>query len=101
PLFLEGVINYASMLSDENQKNVAFDALNRALASKDHWQIIFSQPAEKKMEFAQLFNQLRRELGRDEQPALHPGFLNQAPKTGRNDPCPCGSGKKFKKCCLM
>jgi hypothetical protein len=20
--------------------------------------------------------------------------------TGRNDPCPCGSGKKFKKCCL-
>ncbi len=23
-----------------------------------------------------------------------------APKIGRNDPCPCGSGKKFKKCCL-
>ncbi len=22
-----------------------------------------------------------------------------APKTGRNDPCPCGSGKKFKRCC--
>lgn len=22
-------------------------------------------------------------------------------KTGRNDPCPCGSGKKYKKCCLM
>jgi len=21
------------------------------------------------------------------------------PKTGRNDPCPCGSGKKFKRCC--
>ena len=21
-------------------------------------------------------------------------------KTGRNDPCPCGSGKKYKKCCL-
>ncbi len=21
------------------------------------------------------------------------------PKTGRNDPCPCGSGKKYKKCC--
>jgi uncharacterized protein len=26
-------------------------------------------------------------------PVLHP-------KIGRNDPCPCGSGKKFKKCCL-
>lgn len=23
-----------------------------------------------------------------------------APHTGRNDPCPCGSGKKYKKCCL-
>ncbi len=21
------------------------------------------------------------------------------PKIGRNDPCPCGSGKKYKKCC--
>lgn len=24
----------------------------------------------------------------------------QAAKVGRNDPCPCGSGKKYKKCCL-
>jgi hypothetical protein len=23
-----------------------------------------------------------------------------APKVGRNDPCPCGSGKKYKKCCM-
>ena len=22
-------------------------------------------------------------------------------KVGRNDPCPCGSGKKFKKCCAF
>ncbi|MCL0076849.1 SEC-C metal-binding domain-containing protein [Dehalococcoidia bacterium] len=21
------------------------------------------------------------------------------PKTSRNEPCPCGSGKKYKKCC--
>ena len=26
-------------------------------------------------------------------------FEREAPKVGRNDPCPCGSGKKFKKCC--
>jgi len=24
---------------------------------------------------------------------------NLAPRVGRNDPCPCGSGKKFKNCC--
>jgi uncharacterized protein len=31
---------------------------------------------------------------------LHPGPVRRAaPKTGRNDLCPCGSGKKYKKCC--
>lgn len=28
-----------------------------------------------------------------------PDFLRRTPKVGRNDPCPCGSGKKFKHCC--
>jgi pRiA4b ORF-3-like protein/SEC-C motif-containing protein len=27
------------------------------------------------------------------------GLRRLAPKVGRNDPCPCGSGKKYKKCC--
>jgi len=26
-------------------------------------------------------------------------FKHELPKVGRNDPCPCGSGKKYKKCC--
>jgi uncharacterized protein len=26
--------------------------------------------------------------------------VHATPKVGRNDPCPCGSGKKHKKCCL-
>ncbi len=26
-------------------------------------------------------------------------FVRDNPKVGRNDPCPCGTGKKFKKCC--
>jgi preprotein translocase subunit SecA len=25
--------------------------------------------------------------------------VRQGKKIGRNDPCPCGSGKKYKKCC--
>lgn len=28
-----------------------------------------------------------------------PAPVVNAPKVGRNDPCPCGSGKKYKKCC--
>ena len=26
-------------------------------------------------------------------------IVNNGPKVGRNDPCPCGSGKKYKNCC--
>ncbi|MGA7178007.1 MAG: UPF0149 family protein [Thiobacillaceae bacterium] len=38
--------------------------------------------------------------------AIHELVLSETyrrdyPKVGRNDPCPCGSGKKFKKCCGM
>ncbi|MEN9979902.1 MAG: preprotein translocase subunit SecA [candidate division WOR-3 bacterium] len=35
-------------------------------------------------------------------PALGPGpapIRRETPKVGRNDPCPCGSGKKYKHCC--
>lgn len=32
--------------------------------------------------------------------ALRPtAYRRPGPKVGRNDPCPCGSGKKYKKCC--
>jgi hypothetical protein len=36
-------------------------------------------------------------IGDDAQDLLHP--VRHEPKTGRNEPCPCGSGRKFKKCC--
>jgi preprotein translocase subunit SecA len=26
-------------------------------------------------------------------------YVRPEPKVGRNEPCPCGSGKKYKKCC--
>ena len=28
-----------------------------------------------------------------------PPVVNKTPDIGRNDPCPCGSGRKYKKCC--
>lgn len=35
------------------------------------------------------------EFGEADETVVHP-----SPRVGRNAPCPCGSGKKFKKCCL-
>ena len=37
-------------------------------------------------------------LNRGEEPAAPSTVHRQADKVGRNDPCPCGSGKKYKKC---
>jgi preprotein translocase subunit SecA len=36
-----------------------------------------------------------------ETPSVPAAPVSKEPKVGRNDPCPCGSGKKFKKCCLL
>jgi len=38
-----------------------------------------------------------REAYADTTPAPEP--RSNSPKVGRNDPCPCGSGKKYKRCC--
>jgi len=37
--------------------------------------------------------------GNEEGPVAVKQIVNTAPRVGRNDPCPCGSGKKYKKCC--
>ncbi|MBM3333264.1 SPASM domain-containing protein, partial [Candidatus Sumerlaeota bacterium] len=48
----------------------------------------------------------RDEAAQQQEPASYPSDLAYSPERGprrtpdRNDPCPCGSGKKFKKCCM-
>jgi uncharacterized protein YchJ len=39
-----------------------------------------------------------KELAREDEDKRKP-VVNKAAEQGRNDPCGCGSGKKFKKCC--
>jgi preprotein translocase subunit SecA len=51
---------------------------------------------EKEKELASL------QLGGDVSPSAEGGaktVRREAPKVGRNEPCPCGSGKKYKQCC--
>ena len=64
--------------------------------------------------FEQFLSHLPQHLLRQAEPARRPAPAQEAPeeeislelpirreiaKVGRNDPCPCGSGKKFKSCC--
>ncbi len=56
---------------------------------------------------AQLTKTLSNSLGDIEDNALSgeddfpDPSIRRLPKIGRNDPCPCGSGKKYKKCCAV
>ena len=55
----------------------------------------------------ELYNQLSTIMGESPsrfdadpfEPKIQP-VVHTSKKIGRNDPCPCGSGKKYKKCCL-
>ncbi len=38
------------------------------------------------------------EATEQEEPEAHQPFVREGRKVGRNDPCPCGSGKKYKQC---
>lgn len=43
-----------------------------------------------------LSEEKRKELYKEQKES---GTIRKEKKIGRNDPCPCGSGKKYKKCC--
>jgi Mlc titration factor MtfA (ptsG expression regulator) len=58
----------------------------------------FEKPRQMKEKTPELYAELCRFYGSD--PVATFGTAPDRPdKIGRNDPCPCGSGKKYKKCC--
>ena len=49
---------------------------------------------------AEVAAQWRQQTSERQMPPAHAADARTSPKPGRNDPCPCGSGLKYKKCCL-
>ncbi|GHU41935.1 hypothetical protein FACS1894190_10620 [Spirochaetia bacterium] len=68
--------------------------LNEALRTKDHEKMMY-QRSKKVRKYQQRTDFI------EEHPESAPVITvhRTEPKIGRNDPCPCGSGKKYKKCC--
>ncbi len=63
-----------------------------AVTNKDGKTVFsFRTPSTERIDFAEQIKQ--------KPSALTPQISKPSPKVGRNDPCPCGSGKKYKKCC--
>ena len=98
PLAIDAKLTLARFLASQQSKDEAFELLTDALSRSADWQFLAPYPDFAK-KFADIYNHLCRSLGKRELPFLHPSSLAAPRKVGRNDPCSCGSGKKFKRCC--
>jgi len=81
-----------------NQREVERISYIEDVIDNMYWWPCFEQTDEQKRQNQLKMENLKALLRQEEE------FLNQPvakiTKIGRNDPCPCGSGKKYKKCCL-
>jgi len=63
-----------------------------ALCERHHWKVIVGIEPDQPEDLSDIDLLLRG-------PVAEPPAPRAAPRIGRNDYCPCGSGKKFKNCC--
>lgn len=86
PYDLEAIDENTELVLDINLEKLYFnmiDAKADYLYNLPQWDGIFSE--EKRKEIQKDYKESR--------------IVRNEEKIGRNDPCPCGSGKKYKKCC--
>lgn len=88
PLDLENITSESDITIEIDFEKLYYnmhDANADWLYNLEEWNNILSK--EKRDEITREFNQSKI-------------FTHDDEKVGRNDPCPCGSGKKYKKCCI-
>ncbi len=97
-----GLQAYAQVNPLREYQMIGFDMFNELIANIESEVTVYASRA-------QLRDNLKREevakptgthAGNDE-PQKRKPVVNKNKKVGRNDPCPCGSGKKYKHCCGM
>ena len=97
-----GLQSYAQVNPLREYQAIGFDMFQELIANIENEVTVYASRA-------QLRDNLQREevakptgthSGNDE-PTKRKPVVNKNKKVGRNDPCPCGSGKKYKFCCGM
>ena len=97
--FLDGiddslkVKNPIEEMDENTEVSLAFDKeslYKNMVDAKADW--LYNLPAWKEIFTEDKLKELYKE-------AKRANTIVKGPKIGRNDPCPCGSGKKYKKCC--
>ena len=88
------VEDFAKLLQDEakaeREKRALLEDLGRALNSWD----------DSENEFLKAYPAYREVIFGKQVAAGTETYVREKKKIGRNDPCPCGSGRKFKQCCM-
>ena len=77
-------------------KNLFRITINRIVSLEE---LLASVPQELRHQTLEQFGIVEPEAAEAPQEEVHVTFHRETPKVGRNDLCPCGSGKKYKKCC--
>lgn len=97
--FLDGIndslkeANPIETMDEDTQVNLVFDKAllyKNMVAAKAEW--LYELPQWKNIFTEEELKALYKEQKES-------GTIRKEKKIGRNDPCPCGSGKKYKKCC--
>ena len=68
-----------------------------ALCERHGWKVVVGIEPDKREDISDVERLLNPNKARRSKPRA---ALTAKPKVGRNDPCPCGSGLKYKQCCL-
>ena len=94
----EGYKMFGSMLSSIRDKvtDIIFKA---RLGGEDERRSVWNISSAAHDDFSMFAQQQQAAQQPQGQSAMPKTVKHEGPKVGRNDPCPCGSGKKYKKCC--
>jgi len=76
-----------------------FDEMINTIREETAKMILRVRPKEEEPQRRQVAQETAANVGGDNTDKKRPVRKTAAQKIGRNDPCPCGSGKKYKKCC--
>jgi SWIM/SEC-C metal-binding protein len=68
-----------------------------ALYEEHGWKVVVGIESDKPEDISDVERLLNPNKARRGKPQA---AITDKPKVGRNDPCPCGSGLKYKQCCL-
>ncbi|MBR0147878.1 MAG: SEC-C domain-containing protein [Lachnospiraceae bacterium] len=90
----DGVDNNIEEMTEDSQVSLEFDKeklYKNMVAAQADW--LYNLP-----QWEDIYDEeTRKRLYKEQKSSTT--YVREGKKVGRNDPCPCGSGKKYKKCC--